>query len=213
MGMTDVNRSTVEEHAGVPQATVPATGGRASAPGRLELVRQLVNTFDVDTRSDQLTDPERLGAWLSERGLLRGGERLGRADLHRAVEVREALRALLAANAGQPLEPGALEVLNRAARTARLAVRFDGGGRAGLEPEPDGLESAFGRLFGIVHVAMVDGTWERLKACRNPECAFAFYDHSKNRSGRWCTMDVCGNAMKARAYRRRRAAKQPPAGD
>ncbi|HEV2869799.1 MAG TPA: CGNR zinc finger domain-containing protein, partial [Actinomycetota bacterium] len=30
-----------------------------------------------------------------------------------------------------------------------------------------------------------------------------FYDHSTNRSGTWCTMSVCGNRRKARAYRRR----------
>jgi predicted RNA-binding Zn ribbon-like protein len=192
-------------------ATGAGPGGRAPAPGPLELVRQFVNSLDVEEQHEQLSDPERLGAWLSERGLLPSGERLGRADLHRAVEVREALRALLAANAGEPVDAAAVEVLNRAARTARLAVRFDDAGRASLEPEPDGLECALGRLFTIVHLAMVDGTWERLKACRNPECAWAFYDHSKNRSGRWCTMDVCGNAMKARAYRRRRSRR--PAGD
>ncbi|MGH2778535.1 MAG: CGNR zinc finger domain-containing protein, partial [Actinomycetota bacterium] len=31
----------------------------------------------------------------------------------------------------------------------------------------------------------------------------AFYDHSKNRSGKWCTMRVCGNRAKTRAYRER----------
>jgi len=53
----------------------------------------------------------------------------------------------------------------------------------------------------------VEGTWPRLKACANDTCQWAFYDISKNRSGRWCTMDACGNLMKARAYRRRRAAR------
>ncbi len=49
---------------------------------------------------------------------------------------------------------------------------------------------------------MVDGTWSRLKACR--QCEWAFYDWSKNRSGRWCAMSVCGNRTKVRAYRARR---------
>jgi predicted RNA-binding Zn ribbon-like protein len=53
---------------------------------------------------------------------------------------------------------------------------------------------------------MVDGTWPRFKTCRNDECRWAFYDHSKNRSGTWCTMADCGDKLKARAYRQRRKA-------
>ena len=37
----------------------------------------------------------------------------------------------------------------------------------------------------------------------NPDCRWAFYDGSKNRSGRWCDMASCGNRMKARAFRER----------
>ena len=59
-------------------------------------------------------------------------------------------------------------------------------------------------IVAIVYEAMVDGTWERLKACPADDCHWAFYDHSKNRSGTWCTMDVCGNRAKVRAYRERR---------
>jgi predicted RNA-binding Zn ribbon-like protein len=54
--------------------------------------------------------------------------------------------------------------------------------------------------------AVVDGNWERLKACPLEGCLWAFYDRSKNRSRRWCSMDVCGNVAKARAYRQRHAA-------
>src|SRR5690242_10470758 len=112
------------------QASTAGLGRCAPAPGRLELVRQFVNTFDVDQQDEQLTGPERLAGWLAELGLQPAGERLGRADLERAVEVREALRALLAGNAGEPVSSSAVEVLNRAARTARLAVRFDDVGQA-----------------------------------------------------------------------------------
>jgi predicted RNA-binding Zn ribbon-like protein len=40
----------------------------------------------------------------------------------------------------------------------------------------------------IVVGAMQDGTWSRLKPCRNHGCRWLFYDHSTNRSGTWCTM-------------------------
>jgi predicted RNA-binding Zn ribbon-like protein len=52
--------------------------------------------------------------------------------------------------------------------------------------------------------AMMDGTWTRLKACRNTACRYVFYDYSKNRSGTWCTMAICGNRLKTRKYRQRR---------
>ena len=54
-------------------------------------------------------------------------------------------------------------------------------------------------------------SWQRLKACSRDVCHWAFFDQSKNHSGRWCQMDVCGNIEKARAFRERKrgAAKRP----
>jgi predicted RNA-binding Zn ribbon-like protein len=58
-------------------------------------------------------------------------------------------------------------------------------------------------LSSAIVEATIAGTWERLKVCRDDECRWAFYDHSKNARGAWCTMRVCGNRAKARAYRER----------
>ncbi len=57
--------------------------------------------------------------------------------------------------------------------------------------------------MAIVVRAMADGSWSRIKACRNDTCRWLFYDQSRNRSGTWCTMAICGSRMKARAYRAR----------
>jgi hypothetical protein len=73
---------------------------------------------------------------------------------------------------------------------------------------PDGcVQVGAGRdaLDGVVAIAlgaMLDGTWPRLKACRN--CCWSFYDYSPNRSATWCSMQLCGNRKKTRAYRSRR---------
>jgi predicted RNA-binding Zn ribbon-like protein len=64
------------------------------------------------------------------------------------------------------------------------------------------VDGALARLAAVVIDAMHDGTWSRLKPCRH-DCRWLFYDHSTKRSGTWCTMSVCGNRLKARAYRRR----------
>ena len=99
-------------------------------------------------------------------------------------------------------------MLNRLASNAPLTVRFQHDGLPTLEPDIAGVDGALARLLGIVFTAMTDGTWLRLKACRNDRCQKAFYDTSKNRSGAWCSMAGCGSRFKARAYRHRRTASR-----
>jgi predicted RNA-binding Zn ribbon-like protein len=48
------------------------------------------------------------------------------------------------------------------------------------------------------------GTRRRLKTCRNPRCRVAFYDRSRNASGVWHSVRICGNAINLRAHRERR---------
>ena len=62
-------------------------------------------------------------------------------------------------------------------------------------------------VIAVALTTMLDGTWRRLKVCRN--CQWAFYDTSKNRSGSWCSMQLCGNRLKTRAYRTRRRSAAP----
>jgi predicted RNA-binding Zn ribbon-like protein len=189
--------------------TTPHESSREPAPGDLATVQAFVNTLDSDDGFQQfelLKEPADLERWLGGRGLLERGARLGPADLRRAIEVRQALRALLLANTGAELDRGAVAVLNRAADRARSTFRFRDDGSAALVPAASGLDGAIARLLGFVAAAMADGTWQRLKACRNPTCEWAFYDRSRNRSSRWCTMSECGNRAKARAFRERRAA-------
>jgi predicted RNA-binding Zn ribbon-like protein len=47
----------------------------------------------------------------------------------------------------------------------------------------------------------------RLKECPGPDgCGWLFYDETKNGSRRWCSMDHCGSAAKARRYAARHRA-------
>ena len=174
-----------------------------AAPAPLRTVQLFVNTTDHEHDREWLSTPAELRRWLAEHDLAPDRAAFTPADLRRAHELREALRALLVANNGHPLGDGPLEALRRLARRSRLTVRFDDHAAARLEPAASGIDGALGRLLAIVFVAMVDGSWGRLKACRN--CRWAFYDYSKNRSATWCSMTLCGNRLKTRAYRRRRA--------
>jgi predicted RNA-binding Zn ribbon-like protein len=182
---------------------------RQDAPDELEHVRAFVNTRDLEEGTDELGSAAALTAWLADRDLIAAGARATRADLRQAIELREALRSVLLAHTDHSELPAAVfEALDDAACRARLQLRFDAHGMATLEPEAPGPAGALGRLLAIVHDADARGTWMRLKACRDPNCAWAFYDHTKNRSGSWCTMDVCGNRSKARAFRSRHVASE-----
>lgn len=179
-------------------------GGKEPAPGDLRLVQAFINTNDLEDERDELRTPEALGMWLHEHGLLGEVTTPTPADLRQALEVREALRALAYANNGGAADAGSIEILNRVGADSGLVVRFGRDGTSRLEPLAGGVGGALGALLACVHTAMVDGTWPRLKACRNDVCRWVFYDHSRNRSGAWCTMVECGDKLKARAYRRRR---------
>lgn len=178
----------------------------STAPGALEHVRAFVNTLDLESGADEIADPDALRRWLEARGLVRPGTVASLGDVEEAAAVREALRALLVANGGGPLDPRGPSVLDAAARRAGMALRFGPDGLASQEPSGAGAAAGLGRLLGIAAIAMTDGTWSRLKACRAGDCRWAYYDGSRNRSRRWCSMAVCGNRTKARAYRARSAA-------
>jgi predicted RNA-binding Zn ribbon-like protein len=178
-------------------------GDASSAPGRLRLVQELLNTADLEGGGELFTTVERTTAWLREKGLLAARDALDPGDVALLVVVREALRDLAAANHGEPLDRAAVAALNRQAAAAPLVVHVDDDGSPTLAPAGRGLARAVGALLAIVQEASADGTWSRLKVCRSSSCRWAFYDRSRNRSGHWCSMAVCGNRAKVRSFRER----------
>jgi predicted RNA-binding Zn ribbon-like protein len=155
-----------------------------AAPQPLREVQQFVNSVDLEHELDWLPD------WLAERGL--------GSELERARALREALRALALANNGAVLDQAAVKLVNAAAARLPLQLGADGDLRVGAGD--DAIDGIVATALG----AMLDGSWERLKACRN--CCWSFYDYSPNRSATWCSMQLCGNRKKTRAYRSRRRA-------
>jgi predicted RNA-binding Zn ribbon-like protein len=176
---------------------------RPPAPGRLEVAQAFLNTNDLEARVDELSSPEALASWLVDHDLLEPGTSLDADDLAHAVQVREALRDLLESHHATPPHPPAVGVLEAVAGAAQLVTRFEPGGAGRLEATADGLTGALGNILAIVHTAMADGSWYRMKVCQRDSCRWAFYDHSKNRSSTWCSMASCGNKAKAAAYRSR----------
>ena len=175
-----------------------------TAPQPLYLVQRFVNSVDLETDEDELTSPEILRDWFAERGLMDPADPVSPADLRRAIDVREGLRAVLRQNNGLTLDEEAVERLDRAVGRAAVRVRFTPGSDPQLVADTAGVDGAIARLMAIVAAAVEHGRWERLKACPREDCEWVFYDKSKNRSGRWCSMEACGNIEKAKAFRERR---------
>jgi Putative stress-induced transcription regulator len=102
------------------------------APGMLEVVRQFVNTLDIESGTDELDSPRALLGWLGKSGLggiggdaHAGGRPVTEADLALAISLREALRGVLSWHVTAGNEPGASASPDRR------------GGRAGTDnPEP-----------------------------------------------------------------------------
>ena len=183
-------------------------GGRTPAPGELALVQAFINSFfdlEVEWGADLFATPERLAGWLADRGLLAPGTTLRASDQTRAVAVREGLRGLTAGNNGASPQATAASLadVNAAAGGAQVEVLLQAQGPQ-FAAAGSGLDGALGVVLAIAGTAMLDGTWQRLKTCPGDDCGWAFYDHSRNQSGRWCSMSVCGGRVKARAHYHRR---------
>jgi len=180
--------------------------GNKRAPGDLAFVQGFVNTLDLESGKDALETPESAAAWLAHHGLVPEGSTVTAKDHAEVLAFRAALRGLMRTNNGDALEPEALEELRAIVARTSMTFAIDDDGRFELRPASDGVRAAIGTLQAVAYAAMLDGSWPRLKACANDGCQWAFFDHSRNHSGTWCSMDVCGNRMKVRSHRERKAA-------
>jgi predicted RNA-binding Zn ribbon-like protein len=168
------------------------------------LVRDFVNTAEPQLGTDQLV-PSTAPESLQRLGLVAADAHVPADELSLLVGVREGLRQVLLDHAGHDAEAAPLsdldELLNRVPLTLGLAT-----GTAVLRAIED---RAAHRVIAAVLSAVITTPpeeWARLKVCARDSCRWAFFDTSRNRSGRWCSMAGCGNIVKMRrAYRTRTA--------
>jgi predicted RNA-binding Zn ribbon-like protein len=181
-------------------------------PQPAELLLDFVNTIDVEPGTDALGTTSDLIAWLRQRELLDKSAAVHDDDLLAALQLRTQLRAAMTRHHGSaPEEETHLSKPGAASETLRfdLQVNLHDGGPQ-LAPSGKGVTAALARIAAAVVAANTDGTWSRLKICPATDCQWAFLDRSKNASRTWCSMRVCGNRTKTRAYRGRQRAAQEP---
>ena len=178
------------------------------APPPLLLVQAFVNTRDLEEQTDMLADADEARAWLAEAGLRDPEEPDFAADLQLARDVRESLRAMIARNTGgPPLTEAELHPLEQVTSdySPRLMVAADGEVGFGTREAAPCLSDGLAGLVLAVRDAQAAGNWDRMRLCGNTDCRWAFYDRSHSRRGAWCDMASCGNRLKNRNLRARRA--------
>ena len=77
-------------------------------------------------------------------------------------------------------------------------------GRPGLAVEPVDRDWtwAMARIAASAAELAGNGAPERLKVCANPDCSWMFYDHTLNRSQRFCSTSPCATVIRVRRFRR-----------
>ena len=173
-----------------------------AVPRSAALIKDFVNTYDLDRAEDSFETNAAMTQWFRDRDLLPAGTEIDDGAAATIRSVREALRDVLLGHNGEPVSREAVDVLNEAAESSRLCVKFTPEGSV-LACTSTGADAAISGLIAAIHMAMTEDSWDRLKACRRHDCKWVFYDHSRNQSKTWCSMGVCGNRTKAQAYRRR----------
>jgi predicted RNA-binding Zn ribbon-like protein len=165
-------------------------------PVPIRLVRDFVNTYEPQVDEESLPTNDALRDWLVERRLVPAEASVTHTDLTVALAVREGFRNVLLGHAGHTPDPKALDALQSTLADLPLRLDFGADGYRLISIRTDPVGHALGQLLDAVRQASGDGTWPRLKVCARDTCRWAFYDASRNKVRRWCSMSGCGNYVK-----------------
>jgi predicted RNA-binding Zn ribbon-like protein len=181
----------------------------------------LVNTEPVrdGRRVDLLPDFAELVRWLhaaggvsdteARRALRRWdgtaeGERVWREALALRSALREGAERMAA---GKPAGDGVVRAVNRVLAARPAVTRVVRSGRGYVTREEPLTDAAIHLLLPVAESAawlLTRGEPGLVRRCDGEHCVLHFYDATKNRTRRWCSMDGCGSRAKAAAYYRRR---------
>ncbi|UZJ57850.1 CGNR zinc finger domain-containing protein [Pseudomonas sp. KU26590] len=180
-----------------------------AAPGDLECVRRFINTWCIPNQTRTETDDLPLlvrdaARWREELSL---HPRADSDTLEKLLALRSDLR-----KSCEGLDDNHAQLNAWFSRVA-LSVQVksvQGAPQLAVTPAD---ASCIAYMLAAVANATSSGTWSRLKTCG--DCRWAFYDHTRNGSKRWCGMTkggaegrACGTIAKVSAFRARAAAKK-----
>ncbi|MRG56431.1 hypothetical protein GF108_12685 [Phyllobacterium sp. SYP-B3895] len=178
----------------------------------LDLANTVVFRETPERSLDRFSDPAEVTRFAAAAADFRQGEwgnvefrpPLSEREITGLIDMREAINRLFrTAVHGGGLSPAPLSEF------LRLGSKL-----VGDEPEEQALAlprpSRDGGQISLAAASFLSGVrlfeplrLERIKVC--PNCHWLYFDESRNRSRRWCDMNVCGNRAKARRYYDRNA--------
>ena len=171
--------------------------GDKAAPAGLCRLQGLINTWAVG-QADQLATRQAAQAWLTAQHLWTTAKPPTNAELLTLTRFRFHLRRHLL----QPHEAKHADRLNQLLAGSRLQPGFAPGSYT-LTATGQPIDRVLGTFAAILAEHHHNGTLARLKCC--PECGWCYFDTTKNRSGKWCSMQSCGSRLKTKRYRERLA--------
>jgi predicted RNA-binding Zn ribbon-like protein len=128
--------------------------------------------------------------------------------LLKVLRLRESLRAIFSAVvAGEKIPSAWTEPLNEILRVTEghdELVQDHGTWRMEFVAREGGLDWLLAAIARSAAEIIVEGAHAPLRRCANPNCGLFFYDASRTRRRRWCSMTLCGNRHKVAAFARRR---------
>ncbi len=167
------------------------------APGNLLLVHGFLNTWSDELGIEDFKTASSTEAWMRDVGLWRGARKTTSKQHQKLVKFRDALRAWI-------LDKERLQSLNDLASEVSFQAEFCPSAELRFRSTGDACDRVLGVLIGVISESMQNGTWDRLKCCDLPTCGWAFYDPTRSRTKRWCSMKTCGSRHKSREYYKRR---------
>jgi predicted RNA-binding Zn ribbon-like protein len=138
------------------------------------------------------------GEWL--RGAVAADKALARRLLQRALDLREALHAIgvaVAAGDAAPAPEVARLAKEHAACVACAQLTPDGARYVwSWIPREAPVEALLGPIALSALATLGQADLTRVKRCEGEKCGWLFFDTTKNKSRRWCEMEICGNRAK-----------------
>lgn len=166
-----------------------------------ELVLAFANTLDVEEGTDALSEPSHVARWLVTSGLTPRTPVVTGADHDRYLRLRSGVRELLGT---EEQRSHVLADADSVLREIPLLVSLTPS--SALQPDPDlpATSRALATIASALASTLITGEVARVKRCPAEDCGWVFWDSTKNRSRRWCSMQVCGNRDKARTFAARK---------
>lgn len=179
----------------VPQ-TILRTGS-PPAPGELILLEGFLNTWSEELDIEDFKTLISTEEWLRSAGLWTGAQKMTSKQHREVLTLRGALRAWI-------LDKKNFAPLNELLTDTTFKAEFGPMGNVQYRPIGNVYQKTLGALSQLISGSQQDGTWDRFKCCELPTCGWAFYDSTRSRTKRWCSMKTCGSRHKAREYYKRK---------